>query len=80
MKQKGRKSTAKNPFKGMDEFELRRAAGESVQKVARNRLTTAHGASTEQKAYQYRRGNEQGNTDVEKSELERILKKEFKLN
>ncbi len=47
MKQKGRKSTAKNPFKGMDEFELRRAAGESVQKVARNRLTIAHGDSTE---------------------------------
>ena len=34
MKQKGRKATAKNPFKGMDELELRRAAGESVRKVA----------------------------------------------
>ena len=58
MKQKGRKSTAKNPFKGMDEFELRRAAGESVQKVARDRLTTAHGALTELRAYQYLRRNE----------------------
>lgn len=58
MKQKGRKSTAKNSFKGMDEFELRRAAGESVQKVARDRLTTAHGASTALRIYQYRRGNE----------------------
>ncbi len=26
---------AKNPFAGMDELELRRAAGESVRKVAR---------------------------------------------
>ena len=48
MKQKCKKATAKNPFKGMDKFELRRAAGESVQKVARNQPTSAPGAETHQ--------------------------------
>ena len=58
MKQKGINKIAKNPFEGMDELELRRAAGKSVQKVARNRLTTAHGASAASRAYQYLRADD----------------------